>query len=245
MNDSTSATLPVWPTSWPKNSFKSVWTWVLAGAIAVIFVGLALASISSPPPKNIPALELDVLFGVQFVFEGILVLIVLAAMPPLSRFSLRELGFRMPTPGNLLVAVLGSVALVIVGNGGAALVDTLVHSPHQQELVELARGLRDPTSIGIFTAFAVVFAPFAEETFFRLLYFNLGLRYGGFWAGAILSAVLFGFSHGDLYAALPLALVAMVLCGVYYYTRNIVASMIAHALFNSVSIVLLFVFKVS
>ena len=57
-----------------------------------------------------------------------------------------------------------------------------------------------------------MFAPFAEETFFRIFFFNLGLRYGGFWGGAVLSGVLFGIAHGDLYAALPLALGGMVLC---------------------------------
>ena len=45
--------------------------------------------------------------------------------------------------------------------------------------------------------------------------------------------------HGDVYAALPLALGGIVLCGVYYLSRNAYASMISHALFNGLSIVLL------
>ncbi len=51
----------------------------------------------------------------------------------------------------------------------------------------------------------------------------------------MLSGVLFGIAHGDLYAALPLALGGIVLCAVYYRTRNAFASMISHALFNAFS----------
>jgi membrane protease YdiL (CAAX protease family) len=152
---------------------------------------------------------------------------------------LRELGFRMPTPGNIGIALLGAVAMALVANGGATLIDYLAHSQHQQDIVEIFKQLHDTTTIVLFAVFAIVFAPFAEETFFRLLFFNLGLRYGGFWAGAILSGVLFGIAHGDLYAAIPLALGGMVLCGVYYRTRNIIASMFSHALFNTLSIVVL------
>jgi hypothetical protein len=72
------------------------------------------------------------------------------------------------------------------------------------------------------------------------------VRYGGFWGGAILSGVLFGIAHGDIFAAIPLALGGVVLCGVYYRTGNIFAPMISHALFNALSIVaLLFIPKVA
>ena len=58
----------------------------------------------------------------------------------------------------------------------------------------------------------------------------------------MLSGVLFGIAHGDPYAAIPLALGGIVLCAVYYLSRNAYASMISHALFNSFSIVLLLFF---
>jgi membrane protease YdiL (CAAX protease family) len=239
VNDSTSATLPVWPTRWPKDSFKGFWTWLVAGFIAVLFVGLFVFSQTSKPPSNVDPLEFDLLIAFQFVLEGILVAIVIAVMPALSKFGLRELGFRVPTWSNLGIALLGALAMVVVANGGATLIDRLAHSQHQQDIIQIFKGLHNTTTIEIFVVFAVIFAPFAEETFFRLLFFNLGLRYGGFWAGAILSGVLFGIAHGDIFAAVPLALGGIVLCGVYYRTGNIFASMLSHALFNSVSIVAL------
>ncbi len=246
MNDSTSAISRDWPTRWPKDSFKSVWTWLLAGFIAFLFITAFVAGLKTTRVPSVGPLEFDVLLLVQFVIEGAVVAILLAALPALSKFSLRELGFRVPTAANVGTGLLGAVGMVVVANGGASLIDYLLHSQHQQDIVQIFRGLHDPTTIVLFVAFAVVFAPFAEETFFRVFFFNLGLRYAGFWGGAVLSGVLFGIAHGDTYAAVPLALGGIVLCAVYYRTRNAWTSMISHALFNSLSIVaLLFVPKIT
>jgi membrane protease YdiL (CAAX protease family) len=241
VNDSTSAISPVWPTRWPKNSFTGFWTWLLAAFIAFLFVLAFIGGIKTSRAPAVSVREFDALIAVQFVLEGVLLAIVLVALPALSKFSLTELGFRRPNASALGTSLVGAVAMVIVANGGASLIDSLAHSRHQQDIVEIFKGLHDPTTIALFAAFAVVFAPFAEETFFRVFFFNLGLRYGGFWGGAVLSGVLFGIAHGDIYAALPLALGGIVLCAVYYRTRNAFAPMISHALFNGLSIVALLV----
>ncbi|HEY5425612.1 MAG TPA: type II CAAX endopeptidase family protein [Candidatus Tumulicola sp.] len=241
MNDSTSTISPAWPTHWPKDSFKNPWAWVLAASIAALFVAAFVvgthASALSLRPISPALLILSI--ALQFVLEGALVAGILVAMPRLSKFSLRELGFARPSLATLGIGVAGAVAMAIVANGGAVLVDYLTHSKHQQETVAIFKGLHDPATIAIFAAFAIVFAPIAEETIFRVFYFNLGLRFGGFWGGAILSATLFGIAHGDLYELIPLALGGVILCYVYYRTRNAYASMISHALFNALSIVAL------
>ena len=241
MNDSTSTISPAWPTRWPKDSFKSPWTWVLAIFITAIF-GFAFVSGLKTSTTALRGMSpLIVLFSllVQFVLEGALVAGVLAALPRLSKFSLRELGFRRPDGATILTAVLGALAMAVVANGGASLIDYLLHSSHQQDVVEIFKSLHQPAAMAAFVAFATIFAPFAEETLFRVFFFNLGLRYGGFAAGAILSGVLFGMAHGDLIAALPLALGGVILCYVYYRTRNAFASMISHGIFNAISIVAL------
>jgi uncharacterized protein len=241
VNDSTSAISPVWPTRWPKNSFKSVWTWVLAGVIATLFILAFIGGVRMRPISNVTPILFDEGLALQFAFEAALLAIVLASLPAMSKFSLRELGFRAPTSRAIVIAVVGAVAMTIVANGSATLIDYLAHSQHEQDIVQIFKGLHDSTTTALFAAFAIVFAPFAEETFFRVFFFNLGLRYGGFWAGAILSGILFGIAHGDLYAALPLALGGIVLCAVYYMSRNAFASMISHAIFNGLSIVVLLV----
>lgn len=236
MNDSTSVTSPAWPTRWPKDSFKGIWTWLLAAFFALLCLTAAFLQLEQGPVAPMSPLIFDLGIALQFVVEAFFAAIILAALPALSKFSLRQLGFRAPTITTVGIGVAGFVAMFIVADGSATLIEYFAHSRHQQDIVAIFKMLHDPASIAIFILFAVVFAPFAEETFFRIFFFNLGLRYGGFWGGAILSGVMFGIVHGDIIAAVPLALGGMVLCAVYYVTRNAYASMISHALFNGLSI---------
>ncbi len=239
MNDSTSATSPVWPTRWPKNSFGGFWTWLVVAFYLLLIGGAAFAQLEQGPLPQISPLLFDIGIALQFAVEAALAVLVLAILPALSKFGLRELGFRVPTTATLGIALVGAVAMVVVSEGSAYVIERLAHRAHEQDIVQIFKTLHDPTAIVFFSVFAVAFAPFAEETFFRVFFFNLGLRYGGFWGGAIVSGALFGIVHGDVYAALPLALGGIVLCGVYYISRNAYASMISHALFNGLSIVLL------
>jgi membrane protease YdiL (CAAX protease family) len=241
VNDSTSATSPVWPTRWPANSFKGAWTWVLTAVFVLIVVLLAIAQLKQGPVAPITPLIFDAAMALQIAGEVLFAAIILFALPRLAKFSLRELGFRAPTLSTIGIAVLGFIAMFVVADGSASLIESFAHTRHQQDIVQIFKMLHDPTAITIFIVFAVLFAPFAEETFFRVFFFNLGLRYGGFWGGAVLSGVMFGIVHGDIYAAVPLALGGMVLCGVYYVTRNAYASMISHALFNGLSIATLLI----
>jgi len=244
VNDSTSTITPVWPTRWPDNSFKNFWTWFIAISIALflaaIFVSsLLLQSLLAQTLHALSPQELLKEVGYQAIGELALVAVILALMPYLSKFSLRELGFRVPSWQTIGIAVLGAIAMVVIANGGASLIDYFAHSKHQQDVVEIFKNLHDPKTIALFAIFAIVFAPFAEESLFRIFFFNLGLRFGGFGVGATISGVLFGLAHGDLYAAIPLALGGAILCYVYYRTRNAFASMISHGLFNSFSILML------
>lgn len=179
---------------------------------------------------------------IQLALEAGVVAVILRGLPALSGFSLRELGFRAISGGQIGIAIGGSVVMAIVANGGASLIDALFHTTHEQQVVQMVRNIHNPAILAFFTIFAVVIAPIAEETIFRVLVFNIGLRYRGFWFGAILSGALFGAAHGDMFAALPLALAGVVLCGVYYRTRNAYASMITHGLFNAITVVALFAF---
>jgi membrane protease YdiL (CAAX protease family) len=242
VNDSTSTISPVWPTRWAPYSFKSVWSWLLVLGIAILSLLAFFAGIRTTSVPSVSASDFDLLLIIQFAIEGILVAIVLAALPRISKFSLRELGFRVPDGPVIATALVGALAMVVVANGGAYLINTFAHSQHQQDVVQIFKQIHNSTTTALFVIFAIIFAPFAEETAFRIFAFNFGLRFGGFWAGAVLSGVLFGLAHGDLYAALPLALGAVVLCAVYYRTRNAWASMISHSLFNAVSIVALLAF---
>ncbi|MCZ6574648.1 MAG: type II CAAX endopeptidase family protein [Planctomycetota bacterium] len=82
---------------------------------------------------------------------------------------------------------------------------------------------------------AVLTAPLLEETVFRgALYGGLRVRLG-FWPAAAISSALFGAVHG-WGAALPLAALGMGLCWLVERTGSLVPGVVAHALFNAITI---------
>ena len=94
-----------------------------------------------------------------------------------------------------------------------------------------------------------VLAPIIEELAFRAFLFNAFSRYASLGVAAVVSGVLFGLVHAAsaqqlLTVALPLALGGVVLAGVYSISRCYWSNVISHALFNSISLVAVFVFHV-
>jgi membrane protease YdiL (CAAX protease family) len=82
----------------------------------------------------------------------------------------------------------------------------------------------------------VIVAPIAEEVFFRGVVFNAWMREGGRRAAYIGSAVLFGVIHLNLVAFLPIVVLGLILAWVYERSRNIVAPIVTHAVFNGINV---------
>ncbi len=199
-----------------------------------------------------PAAMSGTLFVVSSAFqvaaEALIVLAIWALLPWLTRFSRAQLGFRSIDARTLAYAIAGAVGMIVVADVGSSLVETFTHAVHPQLVERMFENVRGNTpAVIFFFFFAVVAQPIAEETIFRVFIFNLGLRYGGFWLGAIVSGALFGAAHmagggSDAVSGVLLGLGGVVLCWVYYRSRNAYASMISHGLFNAVSTIILYFF---
>jgi len=212
---------------------------IIGITFVVLIAGIAWLYATNPTGTqhgNIPIIPALV---IQLLIEAAILVVLLATLPWLSGFTLAQLGFVPLKTWQIGVAFGGAVVMAVVANGGASLIEELTHSKHEQTVVEMFKQLHDPHTIAFFAVFAILLAPIAEETIFRVFLFNVGLRYGGFWVGAIFSGLLFGLAHGDVFALIPLALGGIVLAGVYYYTRNAFASMITHGCFNALTVLAL------
>jgi membrane protease YdiL (CAAX protease family) len=78
-------------------------------------------------------------------------------------------------------------------------------------------------------------APVMEETFFRgFLFGGLRGRWGVFLA-ALASGFLFALAHVDPLVFIPFTAVGMIFAWGYVYSGSLLASMIAHLLFNGIS----------
>jgi membrane protease YdiL (CAAX protease family) len=265
VNDSTSQTSPAWPTRWPKGSFSPWWT---VGFIALLVWVVFLAFVASTfaallylvsthhyaelraVARNPAAMGVTV-FTVsttsQLLWEAVGAVVILLGVQRLTHLSLRQLGFRMPTAQTVLYALVGTVAMVVVADVGASVISHffphVVHPEVTERIFEHIR--KSVTGISVFAAYAIVLQPIAEEMLFRIFIFNLALRYGGFWPGALISGFLFGITHyvtgsADFVSGLLLGAGGVILCWVYYRSRNAYASMITHGLFNAVSLVTLY-----
>jgi len=202
-------------------------------ATYVSATGATIASIRQHTPIRLAVLG-------QFALDLAAIAYFAGTVPWLAKMSLRDLGFRRPTFNELGTVLLGALAMVLVVDLLASLIESLLKVKHQQDVVAMFAAIADP-GLKLFVAFfAVVVAPIAEEFAFRIFVFNAALRHSNFWIAATISGILFGLSHGDMFAFVPLALGGMILCAVYFRTRNAWAPMMVHGLFNAVTVIALY-----
>jgi len=246
-NNSTWTRLQPLPTTWPPDSFRAPLSLAVAiGAVgvevvsALVFFGSAMAAgaIDRHHPYDAPA---DVLLTSQVAAYLPLAAYLAVLLPPLSRVSLRQLGLRMPTSRELVIALIGIVAMYFVVGTVEALAEGLTHRHDTETAVALMRELNSPVERAIFILIAIVLAPMVEELFFRVFLFNAIWRYAPFWWAAVLSGALFGLVHvtsgGQLITiALPLACGGVVLAYVYAATRCYWANVLTHAGFNAIGV---------
>ena len=113
------------------------------------------------------------------------------------------------------------------------------HEPTLQDAIELFAGMERGFLYFYFIVLAVVIAPISEELLFRgILLPALGRRWG-VGAAIAISSVLFALLHFHVPSLVPLLVLSVALSLAYIYTESIVAPIVMHMLFNSVSLVVM------
>jgi membrane protease YdiL (CAAX protease family) len=108
-------------------------------------------------------------------------------------------------------------------------------------ILPLALEGKDSVALGIFFLTASVAAPMFEEIIFRGFLLPSLTRYMSVWGAIVASSLLFAIAHLSLSEVLPLATLGMVLGVVYTRSRNLLAPMLLHSLWNSGTLLSLFV----
>jgi membrane protease YdiL (CAAX protease family) len=243
------------PTSWPEGAWNPLYSTLAFLGIVVIFLGsqlvylvvaIRLGAIDPNHLVDMPATQAILTQLCSFAPVTVFLWIV---VPRLARVSLRELGFRAPTGRELLFAILGAVAMLVFVDGLGALLAALSHHHDTEEAVTLLREMKTPFQRALFFSLACVFAPFYEELAFRAYLFNALSRYVPVGMAIVLSAIPFGLLHAvggssfsPLTLGVPLAVGGAILAYVYSVTKCFWASVITHALFNSIGVVSAFYF---
>ena len=108
-------------------------------------------------------------------------------------------------------------------------------------LLYLALQAQDKVALAIFFFTASIAAPIFEELIFRGFLLPSLTRYMSVTTAIILSGFLFAIAHLSLAEVLPLATLGIILGVVYTRSRNILAPMLLHSLWNSGTLLSLFV----
>ncbi len=172
------------------------------------------------------------LLGANALLEVLLLMAVALFTVRKYKVSWGAIGLRMPQKGGwwLPLALLGGALAVIWTY--FAVVASLGVEPQSNIPDEVFDSLPLVILIGVLS---LGLAPFMEETFFRgFLFGGLRGRWGAFLA-ALGSGFLFSLAHIDPLLYIPFTAVGMLFDWGYVYSGSILASMIAHFLFNAIS----------
>jgi hypothetical protein len=177
--------------------------------------------------------------AVQMAGYAGVIAVLAPSLPALASRSWRALGLRALRRRDVLYALGGAVVMVSATAATGAVQQSVFHLKADQVAVHLLRAARG-AAVWNFVFLACVAAPVFEELTFRGLVLNALRRYLPAWAAIVLSAAVFGAAHwlpGNNGVVAPLAVGGIVLAFVYYRTGSLIASMLTHAMFNTVTVV--------
>ncbi|WP_375470500.1 type II CAAX prenyl endopeptidase Rce1 family protein [uncultured Nostoc sp.] len=230
----------LWSTPWDGETVLQVFV-IGFFFMGQIFVPLVLSLLPIPRPITDVRLQaFSVLISYLLVASGALLVLYFSVK---RFFPLPEFWFRFRFQDNWFLWGLGGycAALPIV------VVVSLINQQLWQgqggsnPLLQLALESRDGVALGIFFFTAAIAAPFFEEILFRGFLLPSLTRYLPVWGSILISSLLFAIAHLSLSEILPLTALGIVLGVVYTRSRNLFAPMLLHSLWNSGTLLSLFV----
>ncbi|XP_077252176.1 CAAX amino terminal protease family protein [Tasmannia lanceolata] len=112
------------------------------------------------------------------------------------------------------------------------LLPLLPTSPVGASSVEQSIVARDPVAMALYAVVVSVCAPVWEEILFRGFLLPSLTRYMPMWGAIFVSAVSFALAHFNAQRMLPLVFLGVVMGAVFARSRNLLASMLLHSLWN-------------
>ncbi|KJH72798.1 CPBP family glutamic-type intramembrane protease [Aliterella atlantica] len=228
-----------WSTPW---DWETVWQVFIVGFFLMgqFVVPLLFALIPKPEVTTARVQALSTLATYLFLAAGAVTVLY---------FSIRQF---LPLPtGWFRFKLRGSWFLWGIGGYCAALPLVVIVSLINQRiwqgqggsnpLLSLVLEGQDRIALAIFFFTAAIAAPLFEEFLFRGFLLPSLTRYFSVWQAILLSSLLFAVAHLSLSEILPLAVLGVVLGVVYTRSRNLLAPMLLHSLWNSGTLISLFI----
>jgi|GEM_PF-118969 len=238
--DSASGGKSNWITPW---GGETIWEVLVGGfffvgqlLIPFIFSNLPLASLS----LDVRGKAIVVLTTYVAMSLGTLLVLYFA----LRRFfPLPQGWFRIDLQGRWWAWGLGGYVVAIPLVIGVSLVNQAIWQGKggSNPILPLALQGNDLWSFIIFSTTASLAAPIFEEIIFRGFLLPSLTRYLSVGWAIVASSLLFAIAHLSLSEVLPLTVLGMVLGYVYWRSQNLLASMFLHSLWNSGTLISLYI----
>ncbi len=233
---------------------------VLATLVGIAFVvvralqqGVPLASLAGNQALALKLLGPDGTFVTLLVQNGICVLVPVLRVALIRREPLAEIGFQAPAPGRLILLGVGMAAVMFAGSIALSLAFAQFGiEQNQAEQLKKQFSLLPGDTFGqlLFLVGGGLLAPIGEEALFRGYVFNairvtfVSKRWGialAYLASSLLFASIhiFGVTQGAVALLVPIFFIALVLAWGMHRTGSLLPVIVAHALFNSVQLVVL------
>jgi hypothetical protein len=229
-----------WSSPWDG---ETIWQVFLVGFFFVgqFLLPLILGILVDPSQINTPRSEAIYVFMTYALMAtlGILILYLsIRSYLPLPQdwfqFNLRSNWFLWGFGGYLVANPIVLVVSLInerfwQGQGGS------------NPLLQIVLESKDDVALGLFFLTAAIAAPLFEEILFRGFLLPSLTRYLPVWTSIVVSALVFGIAHLSLSEILPLTTLGIILGVVYSRSRNLLAPMLLHSLWNSGTLMSLYV----
>lgn len=230
------AALPAWNIAVSEFLFLC-WLVLALGFFGQVLLRVTLGPVLHRQPEG-DTLEL-ILYGSMFQFGAILAWVCarwLARRRSGDTEPARPDSPLLAPPAILRAAVLTFLTVVpLIGGVGfywQALLEA-VHLPtERQELVDLFVGAKSPVLLGFMVLLALVIAPISEELVFRAGVFRFLRTRMPRGVAFVASAGLFALFHFNWVSFLPLFILGVLFAAAYERTGRVAVPMLAHALFN-------------
>ncbi len=131
-------------------------------------------------------------------------------------------------PAGMLITILCGLALQSAGM-----------EPETQKTVQLVQSENAPGNLLALGVVAILIAPVVEELLFRGVFYPTLKQQGHPVLAVVGVSLLFALSHANAMTFLPLALLSAALIWLYEKTNNLLAPIVAHALFNAANFIMI------
>ncbi len=230
-------------------AWETPWNWEITWQVLIVgffFIGQIilpiLLDLSGVNPSNAPLrIKALYVFGTYILMAASGILVLYLSLKPF--LPLPQNWFKFKFISNWVVWGLGGYLIAIPSVLLVSLINQQLWNGQggSNPLLFLALQAQDRVALAIFFITASIAAPIFEEIMFRGFLLPSLTRYIPVWSAIVLSGFIFAIAHLSLSEVLPLATLGIILGVVYTRSRNLLAPMLLHSLWNSGTLISLFV----